>query len=163
MPCLGISGLELSKTYCHIWNQHPWICLNAKFRKKKWKCLNLGPVPHLSILGLKFLRTIVLFKISSLEFVKHEYLTHRMNFDIRSAFSKSLESAFFEGPCPCPGPLYKVCFHKPSKVAAAKILFSRVYAIGTTCFEKCFLFHVITRNIFFFIKPYRYLIFCCFL
>ena len=113
------------------------------------KMPKFGPVPHLSILGLEFLRTIVLFKISSLEFVKHESLTHTMNFDIRSAFSKSLGSAFFEGPCPGPGPLYKVCFHKPSKVAAAKILFSRVYAIGTTCFEKCFLFHVMTRNIFF--------------
>ena len=28
------------KNYCHIWNQHPQICLTAKFCEKK--CLNLG-------------------------------------------------------------------------------------------------------------------------
>ena len=30
----GIFGLEFEKKYCHIWNQHPRICLNAKFREK---------------------------------------------------------------------------------------------------------------------------------
>ena len=31
MPYLGIFGLEFSKNYCHIWNQHLLICLNAEF------------------------------------------------------------------------------------------------------------------------------------
>ena len=71
-------------------------------------------MPHFSIFGLEFLRTIVLSEISKLEFVKHESLTHAMNFDIGSTFSKGLGSTFFEGPCPGPGtgPLYKVCLKK---------------------------------------------------
>ena len=45
-------------------------------------------MPYLGIFGLEFLRTIVIFEISNLEFVKHESLTHTMNFAIRSAFLK---------------------------------------------------------------------------
>ena len=64
---------------------------------KKWKCLNLGPkMPHLTIFGLEFLRTFVLFEISKLEFVKHESLTHAMNFDIGSTFFKGLGLLFLK-------------------------------------------------------------------
>ena len=31
---LGIFVLEFQKNYCHIWNQHPWIFLIAKFCEK---------------------------------------------------------------------------------------------------------------------------------
>ena len=49
MPYLGTFGLEFEKNYCHIWNQHPWIWLIAKFRKKKQR-LNLGrKMPYLDI------------------------------------------------------------------------------------------------------------------
>ena len=45
------------KTYCHIWNQYHWICLIAKFCKKKQnktKKTNLGPkIPYLGIFGLE--------------------------------------------------------------------------------------------------------------
>ena len=34
MPYLGIFGLEVSKNYCHISNQHRRIYLTAKFRGK---------------------------------------------------------------------------------------------------------------------------------
>ena len=34
MPYLRIFRQEFSKNYCHIWNQHHWICLNAKFCEK---------------------------------------------------------------------------------------------------------------------------------
>ena len=34
--------------------------------------------------------------------------------------------------------------HKPLKVAAVKTLFSSVYVTGTTSFDECFLFYVIT-------------------
>ena len=64
-------------------------------------------MPYLSIFGLEFLRTIVFFEITNLKFVKHESLTHTMNFDIGSTFSKCLGSAFSAGPGL--GPLYKVC------------------------------------------------------
>ena len=33
MPYLGVFRPELKKNYCHIWNQHPWICLNAKYHE----------------------------------------------------------------------------------------------------------------------------------
>ena len=56
-------------------------------------------------LGQNFQKAIVIFEISTLEFVEHESLTHTMNFGIRSAFCRGLGFAFSEGP----GPLYKVC------------------------------------------------------
>ena len=55
---------------------------------------------------------MVKFEISNLEFVKHEFLPHRMNFGIGSAFSKGLGSTFSEVPGPGRGPLYKVYLMK---------------------------------------------------
>ena len=68
-------------------------------------------ISYSGILRLELLRTIALFEISNLEFVKHESLTHTMIFGIGSAFFKGLGSAFSEGPSPGldPGLLYKVC------------------------------------------------------
>ena len=34
MPYIGIFGQEFYKNYCHIWNQHPQICLIANFHEK---------------------------------------------------------------------------------------------------------------------------------
>ena len=42
--------------------------------------------------------------------------------------------------------VWKETTHKPLKVAPAKTLFSSVYVIGTTCFNECFSFYVITRR-----------------
>ena len=39
--------------------------------------------------------------------------------------------------------------NKPSKEAAAKMLFCSVHVIDANCFNKCFLFHVITRRHYF--------------
>ena len=36
--------------------------------------------------------------------------------------------------------------HKPSKVAAAKNFSSRAHVIDTSCFDECFLFHLITGS-----------------
>ena len=60
-------------------------------------------MPYLGIFGLELLRTIVIFKISNLEFVKQESLTHTVNIGIGSAFSKGLGSAFFWRPGSGPG------------------------------------------------------------
>ena len=80
---------------------------------KKQKCLNLGPkIPYLGIFGPEFLKTIVIFEISTLEFVKDESVTHTTTFGIGSTFSKGLGSAFSEGPGPGPALLYKVCLLK---------------------------------------------------
>ena len=57
----------------------------------------------------RIFKNTVIFEISSVEFVKHESLTHTMNFGIGFAFSKGLRSAFSEGLGPDSGPLYKVC------------------------------------------------------
>ena len=45
--------------------------------------------------------------------------------------------------------VWKETTHKPLKVAAANILFSSVYVIGTTCFDECFSFSVITKRHYF--------------
>ena len=62
-------------------------------------------MPYLSIFGPEFQKTIVIFEISTLEFVKNESLTHTINFGIGSAVSKDPMSAFSEGPGP--GALYE--------------------------------------------------------
>ena len=59
-------------------------------------------------LGKIFSKTIVIFEINTLKFVKNDSLTHIGNFGIGSTFSKGAGSAFSEGPGPGPGPLYKV-------------------------------------------------------
>ena len=60
------------------------------------------------ISGLDFCFNIVIFEINTLEFVKVEFLTHRVNFCIGSAFSKGPVFTFSEIPGPGPGPLCKV-------------------------------------------------------
>ena len=40
--------------------------------------------------------------------------------------------------------VWKKTTRKTLKVAASKPFFFSVYVIGTTCFDECFLFHVIT-------------------
>ena len=60
---------RFSKKYRHISNQHPRICITAKVREKL-KCLNLEPkMPYLGIFGQEFQLNVVLFEISTLEFV----------------------------------------------------------------------------------------------
>ena len=68
-------------------------------------------MPYLGICGLKFKKTIVIFEMSTLKFVKNESLTHTVNFGVGSAFSKVPGSAFSEGPGLGPGLLYKVCHY----------------------------------------------------
>ena len=62
---------------------------------------------------------------------------------------------------------FKVCYysvrtettHKPSNVIAAKTFFSSVYVIDATCFDECFLFHVVTGRHYFwqkFVVTYRF-------
>ena len=64
----------IHKQYCHIWNQHPLICLAAKFREKtkmpKFKTKSALFWYYFGIFGLKFEKIIVIFGISTLEFVK---------------------------------------------------------------------------------------------
>ena len=88
----------------------PYLCIFG-FLKNYCDILNSAPskMPYLGIFGLEFKKTIVIFEISTLEFVKHEPLTHTVNFGIGFAFSKGTASAFSQGPGPGQGPLYKVC------------------------------------------------------
>ena len=60
---------------------------------------------YLGIFRLELKKTLVIFEISTLEFLKNESLTHKVNFGIGSAFSKGSGSGFSEGP----GLLPKVC------------------------------------------------------
>ena len=52
--------------------------------------------------------------------------------------------------------VWKETSYKPLKVGAAKKSFPSVYIIGKTCFEECFLFHVITGRDYFFTQIQRY-------
>ena len=60
---------------------------------------------YLGIFRLELKKTLVIFEISTFEFLKNESLTHKVNFGIGSAFSKGSGSGFSEGP----GLLHKVC------------------------------------------------------
>ena len=55
-------------------------------------------MPHFGIFGLEFQKTIVIFEISTLKFVKNESLTDTMNLGIGSTFPKGPGSTFSEGP-----------------------------------------------------------------
>ena len=70
----------------------------------------------MDIFGLEYLKTNVIFQISTLKFVMSESLTHTVNFGIGSAFPKGPESAFSEGLGAGPGPLYKVCRLKHTRI-----------------------------------------------
>ena len=64
------------------------IVLIGKFREKI-KIPNLGTkMTYLGSFGIEFRKTIIIFEISTLEFVKNESLTHTVNFAIGSAFLK---------------------------------------------------------------------------
>ena len=80
-------------------------------------------MPYLGMFGLEFLKTIVIFEISTLKFVKNESLTHTGNFGIGSALSKGPGSTFSAGPGP--GPLYKVCPSYLNKITFSLELFSQ--------------------------------------
>ena len=61
------------------------------------------------ILDWNFKKTVVIFEISTLEFIKNEFLTNTVNVGIGSTFSKRPGSPFLEDPDSGPGPLFKVC------------------------------------------------------
>ena len=67
-------------------------------------------LPYLSIFELNFKKTIVMFDINTLKFVKNEFWTHRMNFGIESSFSKGPQCALFESPGVGVGQLYSYAF-----------------------------------------------------
>ena len=85
-------------------------------------------MPSLGIFRLEFLKTVVIFEIGTLKFVKNESLTHTVNFGIGSAFPKGLGSYFNEGLGPGLGLLYKVCLFKYGKLSLyAHIILIRKY------------------------------------
>ena len=56
---------------------------------------------------LEFEANIVIFEISTLNFIKNKFLTIIVNFGIEPNFFKGPERAFSKGPVL--GPIYKVC------------------------------------------------------
>ena len=79
-----------------------------KFRTKNG-LFDLGPkILYLGIFRLEFRKPTVVFEISTIE-----SLTHTVNFDIGSTFSKGPVSAFSEVPGPGAGRLYKICLSFP--------------------------------------------------
>lgn len=72
----------------------------------------------------EFEKTIAMFEISALKFVKHKLLTHPVSFGIEFVFSKALGSTFSEGPDPGPSQLYKLCRLNASLKFITKIWWS---------------------------------------
>ena len=56
-----------------------------------------------------FKKTIVIFEICTIGFIKNEFLTYTEIFGIGFAFSNSSGSVFSEDLSPSPGQLYRVC------------------------------------------------------
>ena len=50
----------------------------------------------LVLLGCTFKKTIVIFEINTLKFLKNKFLTNTVSFGVGSAFSNGTGSAFFE-------------------------------------------------------------------
>ena len=75
------------KNYCHIWNQHTWICWicqNAKFLRKK-TFVNLGPrIPYLGIFRLKFQKNIIIIGFGILEFFEIQKFVQAKKFTFRT-------------------------------------------------------------------------------
>ena len=69
MGHFGLFWEKLWRTFCHIWNQHPQICLFAKFHEKTVMPKIWPEMPDLSVFGLKFKNNTVIFEISTLKFV----------------------------------------------------------------------------------------------
>ena len=67
MPYLGIFGLKFKINVSHIWNQYPHIYLIAKCCEKT----------RTRTFGLEFQKTIVIFRISTLEFVYLQNFTKK--------------------------------------------------------------------------------------
>ena len=62
---------------------------SSKTKSREKKTINLGPkMPYLGVLKPQFHKTIVIFEISYLDFVKIEFLTDTVNFGIGFAFSE---------------------------------------------------------------------------
>ena len=57
-------------------------------------------MPYLVNFGLEVSKTIVIYEISTLEFVKNKFLVHEKNFGIRSAFSEVMGPGPFDKVCP---------------------------------------------------------------
>ena len=69
MPYLEYFWARISKllSYLKLASSNLSNCIISG---KKQKCLNLGPkMPYLSIFGIEFQKTIVIFEISTVEFV----------------------------------------------------------------------------------------------
>ena len=116
-PYLGMLGAGIWKYYCHIWNQSHRICLIASFRERI-KISKFKPkLPYFSLFGLEFLKTIVIFEISTFEFITNEIWTHAGNFCIGSAFAKGPRSTFPEGPALVPGSLYREYLLKVTNIS----------------------------------------------
>ena len=64
---------------------------------------------YVGVFRLQFQKTLVVFEISTLKFVKNDFLINTMNFGIGFAFSNGLRSPFSEGPGPGQRQLYKAC------------------------------------------------------
>ena len=82
-PLFGYFWGRILKNYCHIWNENPQISQIPKFLEKTKKRLNLGQkMPYLCIFWPELWKSIVVFEIRTLKFVKLENFVKKNNLNL---------------------------------------------------------------------------------
>ena len=66
---------------------------------------------YFNVFRINLKKNSFIFDISTVEFVKYQFLTNTVNFGIRFAVTKGPESAFSEDPGPGWDPLPKMCLN----------------------------------------------------
>ena len=126
MPYLLFFWSGILRTYGHIWNQCPRICLFAKFRARI-KMPNFGTKHALfGYFWPGILKNYCHIWNLHPQFVNNEFLTHAVNLSTGSTFSKS--------PVPDLVPLYKAC--RFSKNEKSLHLYEYHFQLNSSSFEK---------------------------
>ena len=76
----GYFWARILKKYCHIWNQCPHICLIASFWEKAKLCNFATKNALFGYFWDRELRTIVIFQVSILKYVKYQNFAKKQNF-----------------------------------------------------------------------------------
>ena len=115
---------------------------NRRKHNQPFKMLSFKPNSHFGPSNLKSTsrKLNVLLIKRSFECSYHETIIRSYYISIH--ICKKVGNSFFYS-------FWKVTTHKFSNAAAAKNVFSSAYVIGTTYFDECFLFHVITGRHYF--------------
>ena len=100
---------RIFKTYCHIWNRHPKICLFTKFCEKTKMPKFEDKNAWLSYFWARISKSFCHIWNEHPQIFQKCVFNSCSEFWYRVLFFKAPGSASPEGQGPGPGPLYKVC------------------------------------------------------